>query len=36
LKTLTGRAERAEPREALRTDVARLASLEAMAPVFLR
>ena len=33
LKTLTGRAERATLREALRTDVARLASLETMAPM---
>ena len=33
LKTLTGRAERATLREALRTDVARLASLEAMPPM---
>ena len=33
LKTLTGRAERAKLREALRTDTARLASLEAMAPM---
>ncbi len=33
LKTLTGRSERAKLREALRTDVARLASLEAMAPM---
>jgi hypothetical protein len=33
LKKLTGRPERATLREALRTDVARLASLEAMAPM---
>jgi hypothetical protein len=33
LKTLTGRAERAKQREQLRTDLARLASLEAMPPM---
>jgi hypothetical protein len=33
LKTLTGRSERAALREALRRDAARLASLEAMAPM---
>jgi hypothetical protein len=33
LKALTGRAERAQLREALRTDQARLESLEAMAPM---
>lgn len=33
LKTLTGRSERATLREALRKDAARLASLEAMAPM---